>query len=120
MPKWDGLLPPVSCGERPIIDGVRTPVAYSNHAPRIMIIIIIIKMDVCSLLVSLVVLCSPLTKICDGVIPSATDFLENYLCGDGPQREGTELKLATNVTHYIDPGSFCVVQNFNSERNDFK
>ena len=76
-----------------------------------MIIIIIIKMDVCSLLVSLVVLCSPLTKICDGVIPSATDFLENYLCGDGPQREGTELKLATDVTHYINPGSFCVVQN---------
>ena len=29
MPEWDGLLPPVSCGERPIIDGVRTPVAYS-------------------------------------------------------------------------------------------
>ena len=34
MPEWDGLLPPVSCGERPIIDGVRTPVAYSN--PRIL------------------------------------------------------------------------------------
>ena len=30
MPEWDGLLPPVSCGERPIIDGVRTPVAYSS------------------------------------------------------------------------------------------
>ena len=32
MPKWDGLLPPVSCGERLIIDGVRTPVAYSIPA----------------------------------------------------------------------------------------
>ena len=32
MPKWDGLLPPVSCGEHPIIDRVRTPVAYSNPA----------------------------------------------------------------------------------------
>ena len=30
MPEWDGLLPPVSCGERPIIDSVRTPVAYSR------------------------------------------------------------------------------------------
>ena len=30
MPEWDGLLPPVSCGDRPIIDGVRTPVAYSS------------------------------------------------------------------------------------------
>ena len=30
VPEWDGLLPPVSCGERPIIDGVRTPVAYST------------------------------------------------------------------------------------------
>ena len=29
VPEWDGLLPPVSYGERPIIDGVRTPVAYS-------------------------------------------------------------------------------------------
>ena len=29
MPEWDGLLPPVSCSDRPIIDGVRTPVAYS-------------------------------------------------------------------------------------------
>ena len=76
-----------------------------------MIISIIIKMGVCSLLVSLLVLCSPLTKICDGVIPSATDFLEKYLCGDEPQREGTELKLASNVTHYINPGNFCVVQN---------
>ena len=66
-------------------------------------------MDVCSLLVSLLVLCNPLTKICDGVISSPT--LEMYLCGDGPQREGTELKLATNVTHYINPGNFCVVQN---------
>ena len=78
-------------------------------SPRIMIIsIIIIKMDVGSLLVSLLVLCSPLTKVCDGVIPSAT---EKYLCGDEPQREGTKLKLATNVTHYINPGNFCVVQN---------
>ena len=32
MQEWDGLLPPVSCGDRPIIDGVRTPVAYSTHA----------------------------------------------------------------------------------------
>ena len=32
MPEWDGVLPPVSCGERPIIDGVRTPVAYSIYA----------------------------------------------------------------------------------------
>ena len=31
MPEWDELLPPVSCGERPIIDGVRTPVAYSSY-----------------------------------------------------------------------------------------
>ena len=29
VPEWDGLLPPVSCGDRPIIDGVRTLVAYS-------------------------------------------------------------------------------------------
>ena len=29
VPEWDGLLPPVSCGERPIIDGVRTLVAYT-------------------------------------------------------------------------------------------
>ena len=28
VPEWDGLLPPVFCGERPIIDSVRTPVAY--------------------------------------------------------------------------------------------
>ena len=34
MPEWDGLLPPVSCGERPIIDGVRTPVAYSTACSR--------------------------------------------------------------------------------------
>ena len=33
MPEWDGLLPPVSCGEHPIIDGVRTPVAYSSWIP---------------------------------------------------------------------------------------
>ena len=65
--------------------------------------------DVCSLLVSLLVLCSPLTKSCDSAIPS--DFLENYLCGDGPQREVIEFQLATNVTHYIKPGNFCVVQN---------
>ena len=65
--------------------------------------------DVCSLLVSLLVLCSPLTKSCDSAIPS--DFLENYLCGDGPQREVTEFQLATNVTHYIKPGNFCVVLN---------
>ena len=32
MPEWDGLLPPVSCGERPIIDSVRTSVAYSNYS----------------------------------------------------------------------------------------
>ena len=32
MPEWDGLLPPVSCGERPIIDNVRTPVAYSSSS----------------------------------------------------------------------------------------
>ena len=32
MPEWDGLLPPVSCGECPIIDGVRTPVAYSTYS----------------------------------------------------------------------------------------
>ena len=31
VPEWDGLLPPVSCGERPIIDSVRTPVAYTLH-----------------------------------------------------------------------------------------
>ena len=30
MPEWDGLLPPASCGERPIIDSVRTLVAYST------------------------------------------------------------------------------------------
>ena len=30
MPEWDGLLSPVSRGERPIIDGVRTLVAYST------------------------------------------------------------------------------------------
>ena len=65
--------------------------------------------DVCSLLVSLLVLCSPLTKSCDSAITS--DFLENYLCGDGPQREVTEFQLATNVTHYIKPGNFCVIQN---------
>ena len=29
VPKLDGLLRPVSCGERPFIDGVRTPVAYT-------------------------------------------------------------------------------------------
>ena len=35
VPEWDGLLPPVSCDERPIIDSVRTPVAYSiRHAPH--------------------------------------------------------------------------------------
>ena len=28
--EWDGLLPPVSCGDRPIISGVRTRVAYST------------------------------------------------------------------------------------------
>ena len=31
MPEWDGLLSPVSCGERSIIDGVRTLVAYSTY-----------------------------------------------------------------------------------------
>ena len=30
MPEWKGLLLPASRGERPIIDGGRTPVAYSN------------------------------------------------------------------------------------------
>ena len=71
-------------------------------------------MEICgvySLLVSLLVLCISVTKTCDGVIPSATDSLENYLCGDGSQHEGAELQLATNVTHYINPGNFCVVQN---------
>ena len=31
MPELDGLLRPVSCGKRPFIDGVRTPVAYSSY-----------------------------------------------------------------------------------------
>ena len=30
MPEWKGLLLPASRGERPIIDGGRTPVAYSS------------------------------------------------------------------------------------------
>ena len=67
-------------------------------------------------LVSLLAFCGALTKTCEGVILSATEShsLENYFCGDGRdvlQRKGSELRLATNVTHYIDPGSFCVVQN---------
>ena len=68
------------------------------------------------MLVSLLAFCGALTKTCEGIILSATEShsLEKYFCGDGRdllQREGSELKLATNVTHYIDPGSFCVVQN---------
>ena len=68
------------------------------------------------MLVSLLAFCGALTKTCEGVILSATEShsLENYFCGDGRdllQRKGSELQLATNVTHYIDPGSFCVVQN---------
>ena len=35
IPEGDGLLPPVSCGDRPIIDGVRTLVAYSVSPHRI-------------------------------------------------------------------------------------
>ena len=31
VPEWKGLLLPASRGERPIIDGGRTPVAYSNY-----------------------------------------------------------------------------------------
>ena len=67
-------------------------------------------------LVSLLVFCGALTKTCEGVILSATEShsLENYFCGDGHdvlQREGSELQLSTDVTHYIYPGSFCVVRN---------
>ena len=70
----------------------------------------------CSMLLSLLALCLVLPRNCQGVILSATEShsLENYFCGDGRdvlQRKGSELRLGTNVTHYIDPGSFCVVQN---------
>ena len=66
-------------------------------------------------LVSLLAFCGALTT-CEGVILSATEShsLENYFCGDGRdvlQRKGSELRLSTDVTHYIYPGSFCVVQN---------
>ena len=68
------------------------------------------------MLVSLLAVSGALTKTCEGRILSATEShsLQKYFCGDGRdllQREGSELQLATNVTHYIDPGSFCVVQN---------
>ena len=78
---------------------------------------IVMKNVACSMLVSLLALCGALPRNCECVVLSATDLysLEKYFCGDeGHDSEiiqGSELKLATNVTHYIDPGSFCVVQN---------
>ena len=70
----------------------------------------------CSMLLSLLALCLALPRNCQGVILSATEShsLENYFCGDGRdvlQRKGSELRLSTDVTHDIYPGSFCVVQN---------
>ena len=50
MPEWDGLLPPVSCGERPIIDGVRTPVAYSTNITACMIWVIHRSVHNCTLI----------------------------------------------------------------------
>ena len=88
---------------------------YESTLPNV-----IMKIATCpllvSLLVSLLTLYSALPKTCEGAIVFATEShsLEKYLCGDGReilQREGTELQLTSNVTHYIDPGSFCVVQN---------
>ena len=43
-----------------------------------------------------------------------SESLEHYLCGEGRetlQRGTLHLVLPTNVTHYITPGSSCVVQN---------
>ena len=49
MPEWDGLLPSVSCGERPIIDNVRTPVAYSKYSARSELAGLAVKVtDTCS------------------------------------------------------------------------
>ena len=51
-------------------------------------------------------------------VVSATETLEYFLCGNGQeifQREegriGIDLLLPSNVTHFISPGSSCVVQN---------
>ena len=36
VPEWKGLLLPASGGERPIIDGGQTPVAYSSNIENIL------------------------------------------------------------------------------------